>query len=344
MMGTHEFSRCFGNGKLRLLALVTAAYWLVTGSAVMADQDREYALGQKVVNFILPDSDGNEVALSDFNDKQSVVLFTMGLGCPISNLYSNELNKIQREFADDLQIIGIHSNAGVTCEEMKKHKQEFAIEFPVLLDADQSIIKMLGVERTAEVLLLDNHRLVQYHGRIDDKFGYTYKKEQPTRRDLYTAITELHAGDSISVATTEPLGCKITHNPHEESAEEITYAKHISRIMQDRCEYCHRPEAVAPFALMNYDDVRDFSEMIREVVLERRMPPWHADPRFGHFATDRSLSKEQLNMLVSWIDSGAPFGDEKDLPRRRNTTKVGASVNRTWFSNYRKNRPFRPMA
>ena len=69
----------------------------------------------------------------------------MGLGCPISNLYSNELSKMQSEFEKDgLQIIGIHANAGVTIEEMAEHKKEFKINFPVLLDADQSGCRHAG--------------------------------------------------------------------------------------------------------------------------------------------------------------------------------------------------------
>ena len=94
----------------RCLKAVLVLLLCISGNA-LADHDREYAVGQKVVNFILHDSEGNEVALSDFNDKQSIVLYTMGIGCPISNLYSNELNKMQEEFGDKgLQIIGIHDH------------------------------------------------------------------------------------------------------------------------------------------------------------------------------------------------------------------------------------------
>ena len=294
--------------KIRPISMVAVLSLLLTATALAGDESRDFAVGQKVVNFILPDANGEQVALSDFSGKSSVVLFTMGLGCPISNLYSNELNKMQEEFASEgLQVIGIHANAGVTEAEMAEHAKKFAIDFPVLLDADQSVVDMLGIERTAEVLLLDNQRIVQYHGRIDDRFGYTYKNEKATRRDLYEAVVQLHSGDSISVATTKPLGCKITHNAASETTEQITYANQVSRIIQDRCQGCHRPDAVAPFALMDYDDVRDFSEMIREVVVQRRMPPWHADPRYGHFSTDRSLTKQQIKTLVSWIDAGAPL-------------------------------------
>jgi hypothetical protein len=68
---------------------------------------------------------------------------------------------------------------------------------------------------------------------------------------------------------------------------------------------------------MSYDAARKHSAMIREVVEERRMPPWHADPRFGHFASDRSLSARERATLLAWVDQGTPLGDVKDLPPAR---------------------------
>ena len=297
---------------------LAAAAIATAGHVSMAEEPRPYAVDQKVVNFVLPDVHGDRIALSDFNDKPTLVLFTMGTGCPISNLYLTELEKLQQQFANKgFQVIGINSNAGVTAEELAQHAEEFKVDFPVLLDADQSVANMLGIQRTAEVLLLDNHRTVRYHGRIDDRFGYTYKNAKATRRDLVEAIEELLAGREISVTTTKPAGCLITHERDSEPGDEITYAKQVSRIIQDRCQECHRPGSIGPFALMDYDDARNWTEMIREVVLERRMPPWHADPRYGKFSTDRSLTKEQLATLVAWIDAGAPLGDEKDLPEEK---------------------------
>lgn len=298
---------------LCVLAMVVVS--MAASRSAPADESRSYAVDQKVVNFVLPDAHGQQVALSDFNDKPTVVLFSMGTGCPISNLYLTQLNDLQRKFADrGFQIIGINSNAGVKLDELAEHVKEFKVDFPVLLDEDQAVANMLGIERTAEALLLDNFRTVRYHGRVDDRYGYTYKNAKASRRDLVEAIEELHAGRDVSVTTTKPAGCVITRKRDTGPAAQITYAKHVSRIIQERCQECHRPDSVGPFALMDYDDARNWTDMIREVVLQRRMPPWHADPRYGHFSTDRSLSKQQLSTLVRWIDDGAPFGDERDLP------------------------------
>src|SRR5262245_34432697 len=74
------------------------------------------------------------------------------------------------------------------------------------------------------------------------------------------------------------------------AATELSYAKHVAPIIQNKCQSCHRPGTAAPFSLSNYDDVVAWSETIKEVVEQKRMPPWHADPRFGKFVNDRRLT------------------------------------------------------
>ncbi len=66
--------------------------------------------------------------------------------------------------------------------------------------------------------------------------------------------------------------------------------------------------------LLSYDDAASWAQMIREVVQEQRMPPWHADPKIGHFANDRRLSADERGKLLAWIDAGCPKGDDKELP------------------------------
>src|SRR5438876_9825 len=93
--------------------------------------------------------------------------------------------------------------------------------------------------------------------------------------------------------------------------ETITYAKQVSRIIQEKCQTCHHPGTAAPFSLLTYDDAVNWSETIREVLADKRMPPWHADPRYGHFSNDRRLPKEELDTLLGWLDNGMELGDKK---------------------------------
>ncbi len=283
-----------------------------------ATPEQDSAIGRQVADFVLPDAQGKQVGLSDFREKPVVALFFMGTACPISNLYLTELGKLQEAFADQgVQVIGINANAGTTTEDIAKHTAKFKVPFPVLLDDQQRVADRLGATRTAEVFLLDQQRVVRYHGRVDDRFGYTYKNDKPRREDLREAVRELLAGEPVSVAETKPLGCLITHAERKQEKTHVTYAKEVSRIIQRRCHECHRPGMIGPFSLLTYDDAANWTAMMKEVVLQGRMPPWHADPRYGHWSNNRQMPQEEIDTLIAWIDAGAPFGDAKDLPPKQ---------------------------
>jgi hypothetical protein len=98
------------------------------------------------------------------------------------------------------------------------------------------------------------------------------------------------------------------------AGEGVTYSKHIARIIQDNCVKCHRPGEIGPFALTSYDEVVGWAEMIREVVDQQRMPPWHANPKYGHFINDARLSESDKQLIARWVEAGAPEGNKADLP------------------------------
>jgi hypothetical protein len=94
----------------------------------------------------------------------------------------------------------------------------------------------------------------------------------------------------------------------------VTFNKDVLPVMQKRCQTCHRPGEVAPMSFLTYQEARPWAKAIREAVLTRKMPPWFADPHYGKFANDRSLSQPEIDTLVSWVDGGAKEGDPKDAP------------------------------
>jgi hypothetical protein len=99
--------------------------------------------------------------------------------------------------------------------------------------------------------------------------------------------------------------------------ETVTYAKQVSRIIQDKCQTCHHAGTAAPFTLATYDDAVKRADTIREVISEKRMPPWHADPRYSKFGNDRHLTPKELDAFLTWLDNGRELGDKKDLPEPR---------------------------
>jgi mono/diheme cytochrome c family protein len=89
----------------------------------------------------------------------------------------------------------------------------------------------------------------------------------------------------------------------------ITFYKQIFPILQKNCQNCHRPGEAAPMSFLNYASTRPWAKAIKQAVLQRKMPPWFADPQYGQFANDRRLSDADVRTLLSWIDAGAPEGD-----------------------------------
>lgn len=93
-----------------------------------------------------------------------------------------------------------------------------------------------------------------------------------------------------------------------------TYAKEVSRILQKRCEGCHRPGQIGPFALTNYEQVSAFAPEIKRATQSRKMPPWHAEPGYGEFRNERRLSDDEVATIARWVDAGAPRGEAREMP------------------------------
>ncbi|MBI3399878.1 MAG: cytochrome c [Acidobacteria bacterium] len=101
-----------------------------------------------------------------------------------------------------------------------------------------------------------------------------------------------------------------------DAAKTPTFAKDIAPIFQAKCEACHRPDNMAPMSLQTYEDARPWAKAIAARVGGRQMPPWHIDKTVGiqKFKNDRSLSDDQIDTIVRWVNAGAPKGDPKDMP------------------------------
>jgi len=102
----------------------------------------------------------------------------------------------------------------------------------------------------------------------------------------------------------------------DNTKNKVTFSKDIAPIFQAKCQECHHPGTPAPMSLMTYQDTKPWLAVIRDRVEKRQMPPWHIDQTVGiqKFANDRSLTDDQIDKIVRWIDSGAPEGNPKDLP------------------------------
>ena len=100
---------------------------------------------------------------------------------------------------------------------------------------------------------------------------------------------------------------------HDPITTKLLWTQEISRLMYKHCVVCHRQSGSA-MSLATYDEARPWAKAIRDEVIARRMPPWGAVKGVGEFRDDPSLSQIEIDMIVNWVEGGAPEGDEIYLP------------------------------
>lgn len=275
------------------------------------------ALGAQAPNSrSLRDLRGNQRALHDFKGSKAIVIAFVGAECPVSNLYLPGLVELEKKHRKQgVQFLAVYPNAQEDVDLIASHAYDRQAPFLVLRDAGHQFADALGVTRVPTVVVLDGDHKLLYRGRVDDQYGVSARRPKATRADLAEAIDEVLAGKAVSVPQTEADGCLIAAPAKVAASDKVTYAKHVAPILQARCQVCHRAGQIAPFTLSNYDDAVKHARMIKEVTEQRRMPPWHADPRYGHFGNDRRLSRTELDTIAAWVAGGMPKGDERDLPK-----------------------------
>jgi peroxiredoxin len=275
-------------------------------------------IGRQVEDFSLPDPEGQNHRLSDWKDRKLIVVVFLGVECPLARLYGPRLADLSRAYeARGVAFVGIHANQGESPADLARYAREHRIPFPLLRDVGNRVADHFGARRTPEAFLLDEKRAIRYRGRIDGQYDVGIRGQAEGRRDLAEALEELLAGKAVSQPVTVPVGCLISR-PAPPGKGSVTYTKDVAPILQQRCQECHRPGQIAPFGLTTYKEAAIWAGPMREAVDQGRMPPWHANPKHGRFANDRSLSAAEKKLLLDWIDADCPEGDPADLlpPRR----------------------------
>src|SRR6202047_565162 len=84
------------------------------------------------------------------------------------------------------------------------------------------------------------------------------------------------------------------------SSPAATFNKDVLPILQTNCQTCHRPGQVAPMSFLAYQSTRPWAKAMKTAVATRKMPPWFADPNYGHFSNDRSLKQSEIETIAKW--------------------------------------------
>ncbi len=292
----------------RLLAVFAAV--LLAGAARAEDK-----INEKIADFQLPAADGKTTALHDLKDKKAVVVVFLSFECPVSTSYAPALAEMAKAYADKgVAFLGVDGSDEGDAAAVAKQASEFKLPFPVLKDARRAAADALHAEVTPEAFVLDGSLVLRYRGRIDDGYYARLKRSREvTHHDLRDALDAVLAGKDVATPATKAVGCPIASADTTKAAGAVTFHRDVEPILQQNCQQCHRPNEVAPFSLMTYQQAANWASDIKDYTESRKMPPWK--PVEGvPFHNERRLSDKDLATLASWADGGAPEGDPKDAP------------------------------
>nr|VFJ94742.1 MAG: Peroxiredoxin [Candidatus Kentron sp. H]VFJ95635.1 MAG: Peroxiredoxin [Candidatus Kentron sp. H]VFK01880.1 MAG: Peroxiredoxin [Candidatus Kentron sp. H] len=170
-------------------------------------------LGTTAPDFSLPDTNGKQVSLQDFQDAPGLLVVFLCNHCP----YVHHIREALAAFARDYQpkglgIVAINANdvANYPDDSPDKMVQEvsnFGYTFPYLFDESQAVARAYRAACTPDFFLFDGDRKLVYRGQFDDSRP---RNDRPvTGRDLRGAVDALLAGQPIGPEQKPSLGCNI---------------------------------------------------------------------------------------------------------------------------------------
>ena len=239
--------------------------------------------------------------------KRPVVLVFTSTQCLVANQYTPRLNQMHQTYPG-VALFGTYANQDDSITAIAKHVDKMQIIFPVVKDFDGRLAKRVEATMTPQAFLINQDGQVCYAGAIDDNRYANSVRETY----LTDALNQLLEGKQILVPQAKSFGCTIHFS--QSSSEEVTYARHIAPILQRNCQICHRPDQVAPFSLLTYQEAKTWSTEIVTYTQNRRMPPWKAAPGYGEFKRERRMQDWEIVLLAEWTESEMLEGKKEELP------------------------------
>lgn len=186
---------------MKVLATVLFFLFVAAGLAVEP--------AQKAPDFALKDTGGKEVKLSDYKDKNVVLIF-VSTKCPYSNAFNEVMAKLANDYSSKGFIfLGINSNKNEPVGEVATHAKEKGLTFTILKDPENKVADLYAAQVTPEAFVIDKSGTIRYHGALGSSGRPTTDPAKATSEDIRAALDELLDGKEIAKTKTKAFGCTI---------------------------------------------------------------------------------------------------------------------------------------
>jgi hypothetical protein len=249
----------------------------------------------RVRDFALLDHQGKFHQLSYYGDQQALVIAVHDGSDAQSPA---ELVKIQSDMMDQsVMIFMLNANKDQTRESIARQAAAFAI--PVLIDESQLVARDLGFTRIGEAIVIDPETMqIVFRAAVGDELG--------------AAVNALVNDQAVAPSSSQLAGSMIDYDELR-PGDKVSYKNDIVPMLTENCVSCHHDGGIGPWSMSSHAMIQGWSPMMREVVMTRRMPPGQVDPHVGKPIEDvAGLTDHEKQLLVSWIDAGAPKDGGED--------------------------------
>ena len=286
----------------------------------------DHGIGRRIGDLTCTDLAGRSQTLAEIAPGKTTVFAMTSTSCPISRKYLPRLVELVETSGDGIAWVLVNPVATDKPADMQAAAARLGNRAIYVHDPDGRLAAAIGAVSTTDVVVLDRHRTIAYHGAIDDQHGFGYALEEPRKRFLADALAAIRAGEEPPVSATEAPGCVLDRPAAVAPVSDVTYHGRISRIIARHCVECHRDGGVGPFPLDSFAELVAHAPMVREVIDRGTMPPWFAAPTPADaetgrvhtpWANDRSLAERDKQDLLAWLAGSRPEGDPADAPEAR---------------------------
>lgn len=280
---------------MRRRMLVVLMGWVVAlAASALSPGDVVGDLSFKDIRF-LPRS------LEDFGDKAAFLFAFTAIADPDRTALDTFLKQLHESMKGrNVEIAAVHPSPADTIPTIALHGIEQELPFTLLGDPEGAGAKTLGVEKLGTFVILDGKgSVLRYRG---DWTG------------VEPALEAILSHGAVAETERPVAGPEIPARAVPRAGAPVTYSEHIAPILNEHCVACHRPGQTAPFALQDYRHAAARADMILEVVLEERMPPWYGARKHGPFVNERTVSDAEKTLLLQWMDGNKPEGDPALAP------------------------------
>jgi hypothetical protein len=262
---------------------------LLSGIGMALNSLPGMAAPERVGDFALLDAQGVFHQLSRYQHRDAVVLLAFDSNCPAATDAAAKMAELKAQFGDRVEFLALDINA---MDRATEHG--WKLSFPVMADEMKLVAEGLKIQQAGEVLVFNPERLaLQYRGSAG-----------PALQESLTAMLGGNAGDAVH---TDVQGCAIAYETS--SAPVPDYSTEVAPIIVEKCSICHREDGAGPFAFSGYYSLVGWSAMVKEVIMNKRMPPMQVDPVNGATPSAHFLTAGQRQTIMHWMQAGAPRGE-----------------------------------